>query len=285
MPFELKQGDFPESLRQIHTPPKVLYGEGDQNILFAQKMIAMVGARRCTNYGASIAYDLARELSAHGVIVVSGLAIGIDTKAHEGALAGGGKTIGVLGCGLDFPYLTANRPLRKRMVEQGAVITEYPAMTEASTWNFPQRNRIISGLSMGVVVVEAGLDSGSLITAKWALEQGREVFAVPGPVGHATSEGTNRLIQQGAKLVTKVLDIFDELPLVAGQQKIGYSTKSLTDEEKILSLMVREAKSIDQLVSLSGLPVERLTGLLVTLEIDGKVKGLPGGQFIKKETW
>lgn len=281
MPFELKQGDFPENLRQIHTPPKVLYGEGDQNILFEQKMIAMVGARRCTNYGASVAYDLARELSARGVIVVSGLAIGIDTKAHEGALAGGGKTIAVLGCGLDFPYLTSNRPLRKKISEQGAVVTEYPAMTEAFTWNFPQRNRIISGLSLGVVVVEAGLDSGSLITAKWALEQGREVFAVPGPIGQPASEGTNRLIQQGAKLVTKVLDIFDELPLVAGQQKIGYPTKPLTDEEKILSLMMREAKSIDQLVALSGLPVERLTGLLVTLEIDGKVKGLPGGQYLR----
>lgn len=282
MPFELKQGDFPENLRQIPTPPKVLYGEGDQNILFEQKMIAMVGARRCTNYGASVAYDLARELSARGVIVVSGLAIGIDTKAHEGALAGGGKTIAVLGCGLDFPYLTSNRPLRKKISEQGAVVTEYPAMTEAFTWNFPQRNRIISGLSLGVVVVEAGLDSGSLITAKWALEQGREVFAVPGPIGHATSEGTNRLIQQGAKLVTKVLDIFDELPLVAGQQKIGYPTKPLTDEETILSLMAQEAKSIDQLVALSGLPVERLTGLLVTLEIDGKVRGLPGGQYLRR---
>lgn len=282
MPFELKQGDFPESLRQIHTPPKVLYGEGDQNVLFEQKMIAMVGARRCTNYGASVAYDLARELSARGVIVVSGLAIGIDTKAHEGALAGGGKTIAVLGCGLDYPYLTSHRPLRKKISEQGAVVTEYPAMTEAFAWNFPQRNRIISGLSLGVVVVEAGLDSGSLITAKWALEQGREVFAVPGPIGQPASEGTNRLIQQGAKLVTKVLDIFDELPLVAGQQKIGYSTEPLTDEEKILNLMAREAKSIDQLVSLSGLPVERLTGLLVTLEIDGKVRGLPGGQYLRR---
>ena len=290
MGFLLRPAGFPEQLRTIHDAPKILYGEGDPNVL-QKNMIAIVGARECTEYGATLAYDFGCELAKAGLVVVSGLALGIDTKAHEGALAGGGETVAVLGCGLDCNYLASNRPLRERIIKQGAVVTEYPAEAEAFAPNFPKRNRIISGLSQAVIVIEAGLKSGSLITGRWALEQGREIFAVPGSIRSRMSDGTNRLIQRGAKLITKVEDVFEELPWLAGvrldgvrlaqNEKLSYTAAPSGDEEKILQLLSDRPLSIDGIAVGSELQVEKVSALLVELEIAGRVKGLPGGNFVR----
>ncbi len=286
MAFVLSQQDFPENLRHIAQSPQALYGEGDPNVLH-KEMVAIVGARRCTPYGTKIAFELAKQLAEMGVVVISGLALGIDTSAHQGALAGGGDTVAVLGCGLKHNYLAKNRSLREEITKRGAVITEYEDHVEASTWSFPRRNRIISGLSRGVLVIEAGLKSGSLITAKWALEQGREVFAVPGPMQSPMSQGTHQLIQQGAKLVTSVDDILEEIPQLRGKvaecKKMKYNPGSGSDQEKILYFLANSVSpvSIDRLVEASELPTDRINGLLVELELDGKVKGLPGGLFMR----
>lgn len=209
----IESEEYPKQLKNIYDPPLKLYVLGNKKLL-EQRGIAIVGARKATEYGKNIALQLSRRLSENGINVISGLALGIDTYAHLGTLQESciGKTIAVLGCGLNEIYPKQNRELAKRIIDNGGcIISEYPIGTKPEKLNFPQRNRIISGLSNGVVVVEASEKSGSLITADFALEQGREVFAVPGNILNQTSVGTNSLIKQGAKLVTNYMDIIEEI--------------------------------------------------------------------------
>jgi DNA processing protein len=202
--------DYPKSLFEIPDPPPFLYVLGE--LRCHETSIAIVGSRRATAYGLQTTARLAEALARHGVSVVSGMARGVDTVAHKGALAAGGRTIGVLGCGIDKVYPPENRKIFQEMAEKGCLVSEFPLGTVPLAENFPRRNRIISGLSRGVLIVEAAENSGSLITAQYALEHGRDVFAVPGNISFATSRGSNRLIKQGAKLVDCVEDILEELP-------------------------------------------------------------------------
>ncbi|HEX5038127.1 MAG TPA: DNA-processing protein DprA [bacterium] len=283
MTFELITEDprYPDLLKNIHDPPRRLWVQGDCDFLSRGLLVAVVGARECTPYGEKMAYDLARGLAEKGVTVISGLAYGIDTAAHRGALDGGGKTVAVLGCGIDLPYPAGNVPLKAKIAENGAVLSELKPGTEAAPWTFPQRNRIISGLSRGVVVVEAGIKSGSLITAELALQQGRDVFAVPGPVTSKASEGTNKLIQNGAKLVTCVADVLDEWGL--SDQVKPFARRQILaetgDAGEILKLLTEGPRHFDDLIAGSGIGVEKLSGLLVDLEIRGKIRALPGGRY------
>lgn len=283
MPFQLKPSDsgYPDLLQNIHDPPPHLWGEGDPKFLSDGTRLAIVGARECTPYGVKVAFDLAREAVKAGLVVVSGLAYGIDTAAHRGALEGGGKTVAVLGCGIDIPYPAENLELKRRIAQSGAVITEFSPGTRATAWSFPQRNRIISGLSRGVVVVEAGEKSGSLITADFALQQGREVFAVPGNIDSPKSVGTNRLIQSGAKLVSGIGEILEEFrwivpPLASRRMEASGATK---EETVLLRLLAEGPCLMEELLQGSGLPVERLSTLLVEMEIGGRIKSLPGSRF------
>jgi len=294
---------YPRSLLNIYDFPPFLYTKGllkedDVNI-------AVVGSRMASTYGKFSTQRLCRELAINGITVVSGLARGIDSAAHKGALAGRGRTIAVLGCGLDTVYPPENQDLYEEIVSKGAVITEYPFGTPPSASNFPARNRIISGISLGVVVVEANEKSGSLITAKLALEQGREVFAVPGSIDSAGSRGTHKLIKQGAKLIENVYDILDEiLPQVemrsknappeeriltqdSGEEKRPAQrtvTHRLTDtEESILKSMSSKALDIDSIIHSTGLKPNEVLNILLTLELRGIIKQLPGKKFMVKE--
>lgn len=277
---------YPINLRTIFTPPVLLYVKGS---LLEQdaNSIAVVGARSATGYGTSVAGRLSRRLAQTGVTVVSGLARGIDTAAHLGALAGGGRTIAVLGCGLDIRYPSENARLFDQIAENGAIITEYPLGTKPEPWRFPARNRIISGLSLGVVVVEAASKSGSLITANLALEQGREVFAIPGRVDSKKSEGAHRLLQQGAKLVLSEVDILEELPLLARKKaamEADHTPREETDPEEkaILHFLDADPKAIDDIICGVNFSAARTNDLLLRLELKGLVTVLPGRLYQKK---
>lgn len=206
----LQDKNYPANLRHIYQPPSIIYFRGEV-LLEDNIAVAVVGSRRATDYGLGNAERLGFELASRGVTVISGLARGIDTAAHKGALRAGGRTIAVLGSGLDVMYPSENKRLADEITRYGAVISEFEPDAPPARHNFPKRNRIISGLSLGVVIVEAAKRSGSLITADFALEQGREVFALPGKVGSFTSEGTHNLIKQGAKLIESIEDIVEEL--------------------------------------------------------------------------
>ena len=274
--------EYPPNLRQIYDPPPVLYVLGRISPP-DQRAVAIVGSRYPTTYGKMAAERISFGLGKLGVTVVSGLARGVDSSAHQGVLASGGRTIGVLGCGIDIIYPPENRDLFDRVAGQGAVISEFPLKTPPDSDHFPIRNRIISGISLGVVVVEATLRSGSLITARFALEQGREVYALPGNVDSARSEGTNRLIKQGAKLVIRAEDIVEEiLPHFQQSPPPEPPKPKLTgEEEKVLSVLEREAMHIDPIAVKSGLPTARVSAVLLSLELAGHVKQLPGMRFIK----
>ncbi len=275
-------GEYPPNLRQIYDPPPLLYVLG-RVAPQDRGSIAVVGSRYPTTYGKMAAERIALGLGKLGVTVVSGLARGVDASAHQGALAAGGRTIGVLGCGIDIIYPPENRDLFDRVASQGAVISEFPLKTPPDSDHFPIRNRIISGISLGVVVVEATLRSGSLITARFALEQGREVYALPGNVDSARSEGTNRLIKQGAKLVLQVEDIMEEiLPHLKQVPPPEPPKPKLSgEEEKILSLLEREAMHIDPIIAKAGLSSSKVSAVLLSLELAGHVKQLPGMRFLK----
>jgi DNA processing protein len=274
--------EYPPNLRQIYDPPPVLYILG--RLLPAdQRAVAIVGSRYPTTYGKMAAERISFGLGKLGVTVVSGLARGVDSGAHQGALSSGGRTIGVLGCGVDIIYPPENRGLFDQVAGQGAVVSEFPLKTPPDSDHFPIRNRVISGISLGVVVVEATLRSGSLITAKFALEQGREVYALPGNVDSARSEGTNRLIKQGAKLVIQAEDIVEEI-LPHFQQIPPHESpkpKLTEDEEKVLSVLQREAMHIDPIAVKSGLSSGRVSAILLSLELAGHAKQLPGMRFTK----
>jgi DNA processing protein len=278
--------NFPLNLKQIYDPPPFLYVKGEitkeDNLA-----LAIVGSRNASSYGKSITKRIARELAERGFTIVSGLARGIDTFAHKGALEGKGRTIAVLGSGIDIIYPGENKVLVEEIALSGAVITEFPFGTKPEAINFPSRNRIISGLSLGTVIVEASFRSGSLITARLALEQGREVFAVPGNIDSPGSKGTNRLIQEGAKLVLDPEDIIEEIlphhsPTINFDSPKTRKPNQLTPEgQNLLKLMDINPVHIDQLIQKSGLPPSQVTSILLELELSGVIKQLPGKMFIK----
>lgn len=276
---------YPGLLRAIPDPPLLLYCQGDLGCL-ARPAVALVGSRAATTYGKRICFELARELAGHGICVVSGMALGIDGQAHAGALAGGGVTVGVLGCGADVVYPPQHARLFTDVAGQGLLLSEYPLGSRPETFHFPERNRIISGLSLGVVVVEASLKSGSLITASLALEQGREVFAVPGRIDSVKSQGAHRLLQQGAKLVHNVEDILEELNLAGvftEQSRQGAPSPSpapVTEtEQHLLGCLEIYPRTVDQLVQQSGYGPAQVLSLLLDLELKGLVRQLPGQEY------
>ena len=273
--------EYPKVLLEIPDPPPYLYVKGEPAGL--EPAIAIVGSRRASTYGLLTTGKLAGELAAHGITVVSGMARGVDTAAHRGALAGGGRSIGVLGCGIDVVYPPENRRLFEEMAARGALYSEFPMGTLPLAENFPRRNRIISGISRGVLVVEAVENSGSLITAQYALDQGREVFAVPGNINYSSSRGTNRLIKQGAKLVEGVEDILEELPL--GERKMGISSAAapafgLTPQEAaVYTLLAGSPLHIDAIIVKSALTVGEVSAILLRLELKGAIMQHPGKLF------
>jgi DNA processing protein len=276
--------DYPKSLFEIPDPPPFLYVRGE--LRSHETSIAIVGSRRATALGLQTTVRLAGELVGHGITVISGMARGVDTAAHKGALGANGRTIGVLGCGIDRVYPPENLALFRETAEKGCLVSEFPLGTLPLAENFPRRNRIISGLSRGVLVVEAAENSGSLITAQFALEHGRDVFAVPGNISFATSRGSNRLIKQGAKLVDCVEDILEELPgfgnisSAAGQQPQPARSFSLTPKEAaIYELLARSPLHIDDIIAQSELTAAEVSSMLLHLELKGAVLPLPGTHF------
>ncbi len=275
---------YPALLREIPDPPPVLWVRGDQAALSAPRMVAVVGARSATRAGFAIATDIAAGLAAAGVTVVSGLARGVDGAAHRAALAQGGATIGVLGSGLDRVYPSEHADLAAAMTEHGAVISEHPAETPPLPYHFPLRNRIISGLSSAVVVVEASEKSGSLITAMAALDQGREVMAVPGPVGPGRHRGGHALLRDGARLVEGAGDVLAELGW-AVRPSHGKSSTGL-DPDLAAELGLEPAVedfSMDEVASATGRPIPAISALLGALEIEGRIQRIGGGRFMGRQ--
>ena len=285
--------EYPQTLLQIYDPPVLLYVRGDAQAL-TQPSIGVVGTRRPTLYGTQMAERLGRELAARGLVIVSGLARGIDAISHQGALAVNGRAIGVLGTGIDVCYPKENRKLYEKVLERGAILSEFPLGTHPAPENFPIRNRIVAGLPLGVVIVEGAQYSGSLITARLAMEFGREVFGVPGNVTQPVSFAPNLLIKQGAKLVTNGEDVIEELPtpiratLVKAEQPEAQQRNLLlaaslnSSEKKIYELLsVDEPKHIDDIVEASGLNSSEVLATLFDLEMKGIVRQLPGKQFGK----
>ncbi len=283
--------EYPQTLLQIYDPPVMLYVRGDAQIL-NQPSIGMVGTRRPTLYGTQMAERLGRELAARGLIVVSGMARGIDAISHQGVMAVNGRAVGVLGTGIDVCYPKENRKLYEKVLERGAILSEFPLGTHPAPENFPVRNRIVAGMPLGVVVVEGAQYSGSLITARLAMEFGREVFAVPGNVTQPVSFAPNQLIKQGAKLVTNGEDVIEELPtpvravLVraeapeAEQRNLLAAASLNSSEKKIYDLLsVDDPKAIDDIVENSGLNSSEVLATLFDLEMKGIVRQLPGKQF------
>jgi DNA processing protein len=277
----LTDPDYPPLLRAIHDPPALLYLRGT---LPGPEALAVVGSRRASDAGRRVASALCAELATHDIAVVSGLARGIDTAAHLGALEEGGRTAGVLGCGIDQVYPPENERLFHRILENGAILSEYPPGTPPLSGHFPGRNRIISGLCRGVLVVEAAEESGSLITAEFALEQGREVFAVPGAVVSPVSRGANQLLKEGAHLVTSAADILQVLwpqtPSKAMRQREESLAAGLSGAAlDLFNLLGPDPVHIDDLVRTSGLTPMEVSAILLHLELQGGVRALPGMRF------
>lgn len=299
---------YPKYLLNIYNFPPILYVKG--TLREDDVIVAVVGSRTASAYGIFSTERLCRELASKGIVVASGIAKGIDAAAHRGCLIGRGRTIAVLGCGIDIVYPPENKKLFEKIPVQGAIITEFPFGTPPSGPNFPARNRIISGISLGVLVVEANEKSGSLITARMALEQGREVFAVPGSIDSAGSRGANKLIKQGAKLVESADDILEEIlpqininatesntkrkktiecdnktsPSNGWNSKVNAPTESLTDvERKLLEHITSDPVSIDTLIAITGGKAGIISNTLLMLELKGQINQLPGKTFIRKE--
>ncbi|MGD0652549.1 MAG: DNA-processing protein DprA [Verrucomicrobiia bacterium] len=285
--------DYPKNLHQIYDPPLVLYVKGALSERDALA-ISIVGSRRTTLYGQEMARKLAYQLARLGVPVVSGLARGIDTAAHKGALQAKGRTVAVIGCGIDVVYPPENKKLADEIVEKGgAVVTEFPFGVKPDRQNFPMRNRIISGWSLGVVVVEANLKSGALITANQAAEQGRQVFAVPGRADSILSRGTNKLIKEGAKLTEDAEDILSEFEYLLPQGQgetlqepvltggIKAAVKLSDTEEKVMALISNEEVAIDEIIRGSGLTSGCVSATLLGLEMKRMIRQLPGKCYVR----
>src|SRR5579863_7948911 len=286
--------EYPARLREIYDPPPLLYVLGDVELL-SRHLISIVGSRRPTPYGNQIAERLSRDLADRGLVVTSGLARGIDACAHRGALSSAtGKTIGVLGCGIDVVYPKENKKIFAEIQQRGAIVSEFPLGTFPAPQNFPIRNRLIAGMALGVVVVEGAQYSGSLITARLAMEFGREVYGVPGNVTQPSSFGPNSLIKQGAKLVTGWEDVVEELPtsvraeLMPVENATSEERASLVEESLAPTvrplyalLSMDEARHVDVLVERSGLTSSEVLAALFDLELKTVVRQLPGKQFLK----
>lgn len=277
---------YPELLRHIYEPPFVLYAQGRVELLHAPS-VAVVGTRRASGYGRQMAERFGGELSSAGVTVVSGMARGCDTWAHRGALACGGNTIAVLGTGIDVVYPRENKSLYRDIADKGLLLTEFCFGTPPLAKNFPIRNRIISGLTAGVVVIEAPIRSGAMMTARLSLESGREVFALPGRADSKRSSGTHRLIKEGAMLVEDAQDVltalFPGLNTSPRQQAEPEPAAMAEDEERLLyNLLEEEPLHIDSIQQKSGLPSDRLAYLLLTMELKGFVEQRPGKFFVKR---
>lgn len=286
---------YPPLLRRLPDAPLCLYVAGTVEEP-DERAVAVVGTRRPSDYGRRVAYRIASELAAAGFTVVSGLAEGIDTAAHKGALDSGGRTFAFLGCGLDVIYPRSNKELARRITESGALLTEFPLGTKPQGWHFPQRNRLISGVSLAVIVVEAPINSGALITADWAAEQGREVFVVPGPVDQPSFEGNHRLLREGARVFTSVADMLDELgvsatpkPAVAKAPAHPKGQLRLPDlspaETKIWSVLTGDWKHADDIVRESQLTTGEVLSALTLLELKGLVERAEGNRYRRSPKW
>ncbi|MFH1398420.1 MAG: DNA-processing protein DprA [Candidatus Omnitrophota bacterium] len=278
-----KDDDYPENLKQIVDPPIILYiiGELKKEDKFS---LGVVGSRRASFYGLSSSEKFAYNLASKGLTIVSGMARGIDTYAHQGALKAGGRTLAVIGSGFNQIYPPENKRLALEIAKSGAVISEFPMNTGPFRQNFPRRNRVISGLSLGVLVVEAARNSGALITADFALEQGRDVFALPGKIDAVNSSGTNGLIKQGAKLVSGVDDILEELNIVFINEKPGSERKplSLTEREILLyDLLSSYPTCLDEILENANMDMTEAAHLLLKLELRKLIRQLPGKQFVR----
>ncbi len=280
---------YPELLKQIADPPTLLYVQGDVSLL-AQWQIALVGSRNPSASGADTAYEFSRYLAQGGITISSGLAMGIDAAAHKGALAAGGKTIAVVGTGLDRVYPAKNKALAHDIARHGALVSEFPLGTPPKAENFPRRNRIISGLSLGTLVVEAAIRSGSLITARMAMEQGREVFAIPGSIHNPLARGCHKLIRDGAKLVETANDILEELGALANVQQSQYENEPRQDTgvpeldkdyQLLLDNLGYDPIQIDALIDRCGLTADAVSSMLLLLELQGQVESLPGGRYVQ----
>ena len=270
---------YPKSLREIYDSPTVIFYKG--TIREFSLNIAIVGSRSCSYYGREVAKHLAGQLAGKGINVVSGMARGIDSCAHIGALENFGYTTAVLGSGIDVIYPPENRKLAQKIAEEGVLLSEYHPGTPPDAVNFPARNRIISGLAQGVIVIEAAEKSGSLITVDFALEQGKEVFAVPGNINHGKSEGTNNLIKQGAKIVMDINCILEEFNLFSETQ-IGDETSLTAVESLIMKSLTDGPIFLDDLTDRTGLNTEELNSFLTIMEIKGLINQLPGKKIVKK---
>ena len=275
----LADAAYPQRLLDTPDPPTVLYAMGHAELLNAPA-IAIVGSRNATPQGEANAEAFAAALSDAGLTIVSGLALGIDAAAHRGGLRGQSSTIAVIGTGIDRVYPPRNRALAREIAERGAIVSEFPLGTPALRENFPRRNRIISGLARGCLVVEAAERSGSLITARQAGEQGRAVFAIPGSIHSSLSKGCHKLIKQGAKLVEEARDILDELGM-NGARPAKASDPQPSDDQtsQLLACLAYDSCDVDTLAARSGLTAERLYAILLQLELDGRIASLPGGRF------
>lgn len=266
---------FPQLLKQIKNPPFVLFIRGkippDDSL-----MIAIVGTRKASLYGKKIARSLAFDLGKQGIVVVSGLAYGIDTEAHLGAIEAGGITLAVMGCGLDYIYPPANKRLADAIIQNnGALISEYPFKTPPNSWNFPQRNRIIAGLCLGTVVVEAPFKSGALITAQIAGNEGREVFGVPGSIDQKNSSGPNYLIKKGAKLISNFKDILSEFNIEIEEEKKEIKPES-KEEKTILDILKERSLTTEEIIQEMKVSPAQLSSLLMMMEVEGKIKNIEG---------
>ncbi|WP_058485145.1 DNA-processing protein DprA [Defluviitalea phaphyphila] len=286
--YPINHPNYPDILKNIPNPPLGIYVKGN-TIPFKKRYLGIVGTRNCSEYGRRVASKLSKELSSKGIGIISGLAKGIDTVAHKSTLEVDGFTIAVLANGVDICYPKCNMELMKKIEEKGTIISEFPPGTRPIPGFFPLRNRIISGLSQGVIVIEAGEKSGALITADLALEQGKEVFAVPGNIFNKSSIGTNKLIQQGAKLVMNIDDILSE---IMDNFYINQYNKELQYKEKIINRLAKEENMvydcisfepshIDILSSKTQYPMNKLQSILTLLELKGLIKQLPGKRFIR----
>jgi len=280
--LHLKQDKYPKLLKEIYSPPPILYVRGaiPANIDFS---VAVVGTRKITEYGRQTTPEIVKPLTRSGLIIISGLALGVDALAHQSCLEAGGQTVAVLGCGLDAVYPVANRHLGLEiMASGGALVSEYPPGTPPLKQHFPVRNRIISGLARGVLVVEGGEDSGSLITAKCALEQNREVMAVPGNINNTTSHGPNQLIKMGAKAVTTHLDVLETLNLELVEQFTDNKKiiPSSEEEKTLLQFLSAQPQHIDEIIQKSKLNTRITNATLTMMEMKGMVRHLGGGNYV-----
>jgi DNA processing protein len=279
--FTWDDPDYAPRLLQIPDPPPLIYVRGELTA-DDEWSVAVVGTRRASAYGRTATQRIVTDLAVNHMTIVSGLARGIDAEAHRAALKVGGRTIAVLGCGLDLVYPPEHRNLAREVVARGALVSEYPLGTRPEAKNFPPRNRIISGLSLGVLVIEAGLRSGALITADYAADQGRDVFAVPGNLFVRSSMGTNRLIQDGAKLATGAEDVLEELNLtmVAQQAQVRAVVPETESEARLLQYLSLEPVHVDELCRQAELPIAQVTSNLALMELKGMVRQVGGMNYV-----